>query len=251
MRTRIGLAVSLLVLAGCGGGGGPAWEFEDPEVERIYTRMMEVMAPDAGWERARYLEFDWAVGQNVRRHQWDRWEGDARYEAQTGDGVVVALFNTNEPAAGRVWLDGVELAGEEAATRLAAAYRAHINDSYWLVMPYKWADPGVDTRYMGEQVDEDGRRWEVVRLSFAADAGLTPQNLYDAFVDPQTGRMERWHHFSNPEADPSPSDWTDWSRYGPIELAENRRVDGVPRIFFPHIRVETRVPADAFQPPSP
>jgi len=251
MGTRIVLAVSLVLLSGCVPGDGNSFAFDDPEVGRIHDRMMGVIAPDRGWERARYIEFDWAIGENVRRHRWDRWEGDARYEAQTADGTVVAIFNAHEPMAGRVWLDGLEVTGEDAVTRLTAAYRAHINDSYWLVMPYKWTDPGVDTRYLGEQSDDEGRRWEVIELAFADAAGLTPQNVYHAFINPETGRMERWHYFSNPEADAAPSDWTEWRRYGPIELAENRRVGGEPRIFFPHLRVESSVPAGVFDPLTP
>jgi hypothetical protein len=251
MGTRIAVAISLLVVAGCGGPAGIAsHEFEDPEVTRIHSRMIDVMAPDNGWEQARYIEFDWAVGQNVRSHRWDRWEGLARYQTLSGGSQVVAIFDTDDPTSGRVWVDGIEATGEDAVSRLEGAYRAHINDSYWLIMPYKWADPGVHTRYLGEQTDEEGRTWEVVELSFESDAGLTPQNLYHAFVNPETGRMERWHHFSNEDADPSPSDWTDWQRYGPIELPENRMVDGVPRIFFPHIRVETSVPEGVFDPPA-
>jgi hypothetical protein len=252
MRTRLTFAVSLLLLTGCGGGGaGSQYTFDDPEVTRIYNRMMEVMAPDGGWERARYLEFDWAIGQNVRRHRWDRWEGWARYETQAQGQTQVVIFNTNDLSTGRVWLDGVEVTGEEAQTRITAAYRGHINDSYWLIMPYKWSDPGVRLRYLGEQTDDAGRRWEVVELAFDDGIGLTPQNMYRAFINPETGRMERWHHFPSPDAEAAPSDWTEWQRYGPIELAENRRgPDGLPRIFFPHLRVETSVPAGAFDPPT-
>lgn len=245
------VAVSLLLLTGCGGAApdyGAA--FPDSDVARIYTRMMDTMAPDGGWERARYLEFDWAIGTTVRHHRWDRWTGDVRYQAPTQGQELVAIFNTADPEAGRAWLDGTELAGEEAATRLASAYRAHINDSYWLVMPYKWADPGVTTRYLGEQTDEAGRRWEVVELAFGDAVGLTPQNRYHAFVNPESGLMERWHHYADAGADPSPSDWTEWAWYGPIQLAENRRVDGTPRIHFPHLRVETSVPEGAFDPPA-
>ncbi|MEX0856198.1 MAG: hypothetical protein WD056_01395 [Gemmatimonadota bacterium] len=254
MDTRITIAVSFLLLVGCGTGGDLAQEYEaaftDPEVARIYTRMMETMAPDRGWERARYLEFDWAIGNTTRHHRWDRWEGDVRYEVETQGQNLVALFNANEPTVGRVWLDGVELEGQDAEERLAGAYRAHINDSYWLIMPYKWADPGVTTQYLGEQTDAAGQSWEVVELAFTEDTGLTPQNRYHAFVNPTTGLMERWHHFSNADADPSPSDWTDWQQYGPIQLAENRRTDGAVRIHFPHLRVETSVPEGVFDPPA-
>jgi hypothetical protein len=250
MGTRIFSAVSLVVLTSCVGDAADyASSFTDPEVARVYGRMMSVIAPDRGWERARYLEFDWAVGNTVRHHRWDRWEGNARYEVQSNGQTIVALFNTNDLTAGRVWVDGVELAGEEAQERLTSAYRAHVNDSYWLVMPYKWTDPGVNLRYLGEQVDEAGQTWEVVELRFDDDTGLTPQNMYHAFINPATGRMERWYHFSSPDADPSPSDWTEWTQLGPIELARNRRSGGEVRIFFPHLRVETSVPDEAFAPP--
>jgi hypothetical protein len=249
MRTMSALVLSLLVVACGSGSAGTAASFDDPEVARIHERMMEVISPNGGWERARYLEFDWAVGDNVRRHRWDRWEGDARVESVADGQTLVALFNTSDPTAGRVWLGGVELSGEEAETRLNAAYRSHINDGYWLLMPFKWSDPGVHTEYLGEQVDEAGRRWEVVQLSFD-EVGLTPQNRYHAFVNPETGRMERWHHFSNVQADPSPSDWWEWGRVGPIELAVNRGTAGEVRIHFPHLRVETSVPAGVFDPPA-
>lgn len=265
MRTRLAVVVSLLALAACGdatpgdpGSAAPTLQeraatFDDPEVARIWTRMMETIAPDDGWTRARYLEFHWEVARDegeplVREHAWDRWEGRARVEAPADGGRMVAIFDTDDPTRGQVWLDGVEVTGAEAEERLMGAYRAHINDAYWLIMPYKWEDPGVDLRYAGHQTDDEGLEWEVVELTFES-VGLTPQNMYRAFINPESGRMERWHFLSTPEATPSPSDWTDWERFGPIELAVNRRVNGNPRIFFPHLRVETSVPSGAFAPP--
>jgi hypothetical protein len=230
---------------------GPAYSFSDPDVTRVYQRMMSTIAPENGWERARYLEFDrGSPAGSVRRHRWDRWEGRARVEAEVEGGTMVALFETDRPTEGRVWLDGTEVTGGDAEALLAGAYRTHINDGYWLLMPFKWDDPGVTTRYLGSQEDEDGRRWEVVELAFDDGIGITPQNMYHAFVNMETGRMERWHHFANPEASPSPSEWTEWARYGPIELAQNRRVDGEVRSHFPHLRVETSVPEGALDPPA-
>jgi len=268
MRTRIALLVSVLVpslaLAACDDptpepDAPPTLEeqaeaFDDPEVARIWTRMMETIAPDDGWERARYLEFHWAVSRNgeplVREHAWDRWEGQARVWAPTDDGEMMAIFPTDDPESGRVWLAGEELSGEEAAERLNSAHRTHVNDAYWLLMPYKWTDPGVEARYAGHETDDDGMEWEVVELTFDEGIGLTPQNMYRAFINPETGRMERWHFLSNPDADPSPADWADWRQVGPIQLSENRMVGGEPRIFFPHLRVETEVPEGAFDPPA-
>ena len=232
-------------------------QFEDADVTRLHSRMVDAMAPDNGWERTRYLEFDWAVNRMdgsdplVRAHRWDRWEGNARVEAPTQEGgSYVAIFNTSDPESGRVWVDGVEIAGDEAAARLRSAYSAHINDSYWLIMPYKWTDPGVTARYVGEEVDEaTGLRWEKVELSFE-EVGLTPQNVYRGWIHPETGLMERWEHFRTADAEPSPSDWTDWTRSGPISLAMNRQSDGQVRIFFSHVLASESVPDGAFDPPT-
>ena len=235
MRTPIAITLSLLLI-GCGPAesedgpleSAPSFQFDDPEVTRIYDRMMGVIAPDRGWERARYLEFDWAVARPdgssfVRSHRWDRWEGHVRVEDQADGQPRISLFNTRDPTAGRVWIGDDEVSGAAAEEALTSAYRAHINDSYWLVMPYKWSDPGVLTRYLGEQTDTDGQVWEVVELGFQNDVGLTPQNMYHAFINPETGRMERWFHFPDANAEPAPSDWTDWTRYGPIELGRLRK----------------------------
>jgi len=236
-------------------------QFDDPEVTRIHTRMIDAMAPNQGWERTRYLAFEWSVSRPdgqpplVRAHRWDRWEGEARVEAPTQEGGrYVALFNTSDPTAGRVWVDGEEIFGEEAQSRLEGAYRAHINDAYWLVMPYKWTDPGVVVAYQGQRLREDPdaemdpRLWEVVELSFE-EVGLTPQNRYLAWIEPETGRMERWEHFSNAEANASPANWEGWTQFGPLSLALDRTTGGQRRIFFTNVTASETVPAGAFEAP--
>jgi hypothetical protein len=263
MRTHLIVAVSLL-LAACGqatpgedrGEAGPRHVFEDPDVTRIWNDMMDVIAPDRGWERARYIEFDWVVGRegqspSVRRHRWDRWDGIARVESVTGDGArQVAIFPTASPESGRVWMDGVEVQGDDAANRLQGAYRSHINDSYWLLMPFKWNDEGVTARYLGEQTDDEGRRWEVVELYFDEGVGLTPQNRYHAFVNPDTRRMERWNFFRSAESESADIDtgWAEWRSVGPIQLSPSRPGS---TIGFDNLRVETEVPTGAFDPLTP
>ena len=67
-RTTVLLSLALAACALSGPdapqvSAGAEFDFDDPEVTRVYDRMMEVAAPDNGWERARYLEFSWDVGQ--------------------------------------------------------------------------------------------------------------------------------------------------------------------------------------------
>lgn len=266
MRTLLPVLVSLF-LVGCNTDSSAdspgveasetpsvTYEFEDPEVDRIYSEMMASMAPGGAWDRTRYLRFDWVFDRGdgnpfVRSHSWDRYTGDYKLEMTNREGgEVVAVFNTEAPEDGRVWLDGVEQEGETADEMLDGAHGAYINDAYWFIMPYKWADPGVNTRFVGIETDEEGREWEVVELSFEG-VGRTPDNMYRAFVNPDSNLMERWWHYRAADAEPSPADWTEWTEIGGVMLALNRpRVDGS-RIHFQNVIAAEEIPEGAFSTP--
>jgi len=261
------LVLSASLLAACSGSesapssapdpGIAGHVFDDPEVTRIHTRMIGTAAPDNGWERARYIRFDWIVNRDdgpVRRaHAWDRYTGEYRFEAEVEGGTRVALFNVNAPTEGRAWQDGTPLEGEALTDALRSANGAYINDSYWLLMPYKWSDEGVNAEFIGAETDGAGRAWEVVELTFDG-VGLTPQNKYRGFVNPQTGLMEQWYHYRD-AADSLPSTvtgWTEWRQVGPIMLSPMRPTpEGTVRIRFENLEVSPEVPAGAFAPPTP
>ncbi len=235
----------------------PPRDFQDREVARIYDAMMAEMAPDDGRTRLRYLQFAFVVDRgegNVtrRHHRWDLWGGRYRVRAPVGDQEMTALFNVNDPTGTeRIWLDGERV--EDAARADSLARRAHsmfINDSYWLLMPYKWDDPGVRAEYLGER-ELEGRSYEVVELTFE-EVGLTPQNKYRGWVDPETNRMAYWQHYTE-ASDSAPRftmAWTDWERYGPILLSPNRvDLDGNLGLRFEELEASTEVPSGVFSPP--
>jgi hypothetical protein len=213
--------------------------------------MLTAMGGTDGWARARYLAFDFVVqrdGREVARrsHRWDRHRGDYRLRWTAGPDTLIAVFNAKDAGAGAVRINGQDIEGAREDSLLTRAYAIHINDGYWLIMPYKWRDPGVTLTSQGRQTDAEGRAWDVVKLTFA-NVGLTPQNEYLAFVNPQTGLMERWHHFPRAGAQPAIYDWRNWQRFGPILLAtEKPSPDGATVIRFENVRVETSVPQGAF-----
>lgn len=223
----------------------------DTAVARVHRRMLAAMGGADGWAKARYFEFDFVVvrnGQELTRrsHRWDRHRGDYRLRYLSGSDTIVSVFNVNDAKAGAVRINGREIEGARKDSLLSAAYARHINDSYWLLMPYKWLDPGVHLASQGRQTDAQGREWDVIKLTFE-QVGLTPQNEYLAFVNPQTGLMERWHHFPRAGAPPAIYDWNRWQRFGPIMLAtEKPSPDGSAVIRFENVRVETAVPQRAF-----
>jgi hypothetical protein len=234
------------------GANPAATSIGDPDVRRIHARMLNAMGGQAAWESARYFEFEFGVARNGAvapgwSHRWDRHTGEYRLSGTRAGAPLVVLMNVNRPEQGRAWVAGQPVAGARLDSLRTFAYGRFINDSYWLIMPYKWTDPGVRLSYVGRR-NEAGRDWEVVRLSFE-EVGLTPQNEYLAYINPETGLMERWYHFSRAEANPSIYDWKDWQRFGPILLATDKPTpDGATSIRFSGVRVETRVPPGVFTP---
>ena len=253
---RAFIPVLILLLPACSqvnrATNTPATEnIADTVVARVHGTMLAAMGGQQAFEQARYFAFDFVAvrdGREVSRrsHRWDRHRGDYRIRFNAGQDSVVAVFNTNDPKSGAVRVNGQDVDGPREDSLLQSAYARHINDSYWLIMPYKWRDPGVTLTSQGRQMDAQGREWDVVKLTFA-QVGLTPQNEYLAFINPQTGLMERWHHFPRAGAQPAIYDWKNWQRFGPIMLAtEKPSPDGATVIRFDRVKVETSVPQRAF-----
>jgi len=126
----------------------------DAKAEEIARAMMQAMGGEKPWYAAHFVRFDFDVnmgGEQVegRSHLWDKVTGRYRLEEKTKAGKSkVTLFNVNDRQ-GAVYLDGRKLEGAPAAKALKDAYGAHINDMYWLAMPWKWMDPGANLKYMG------------------------------------------------------------------------------------------------------
>jgi hypothetical protein len=131
---------------------------------------LEGMGGAKAWNETRFLRFDFAVereGKTVisRAHTWDKWTGRYRLEAKTkaGDPYVVLMnINTKE---GVAYLKGAQLHGPEEKKYVEQAYATWVNDTYWLIMPYKLKDPGVNVAEAGELTTKDGA-WDKILLSF-------------------------------------------------------------------------------------
>ena len=125
---------------------------------------------------------------------------------------------------GRAFAGGVEIDDPDTlAVKLDHGYRAWINDSYWLVMPYKLKDTGVTLRYRGLEATEDGRPAEVLELTFK-DVGVTPQNKYAVWIEQESRLVTQWAFYSE-AADTEPrftGPWTNWRRHGSILLSDGR-----------------------------
>jgi hypothetical protein len=226
----------------------------DPRAAALADKVMHALGGTEAWSKTRYLRFDFAVdreGKTVvrRAHTWDKWTGRHRLEGTTKEGdpyVVLMNINTRE---GGAYLKGKKLEGEEAKKHLEQAYGTWVNDTYWLLMPYKMKDPGVILSYAGEE-KTGGEAWDKVRLTFD-NVGLTPKDKYWAYVNRRTGFVERWDFVLKGEDKPPASfSWKNWKAYGQIRLADDRvnLADGT-RIHFPVLEVPGSVPEAVFTTP--
>lgn len=207
----------------------------DPRAIKIADAVMERLGGRANWDATRYLTWRFF---GKRLHVWDKWTGDLRFEQ--GDLVVLMNIHSRE---GMAWKEEQQIVDVDTlAARLDDAYRAWINDSYWVVMPYKLKDSGVTLKHKGSGETVDGLSCEILELTFT-DVGVTPKNKYDVYVDSQEHLVRQWAFYANAE-DEEPrfvSPWSNWKPHGEIWLADdhgrNRHTDvfvleQVPRAVF-------------------
>lgn len=219
----------MTALAAVAAGLASAAAAADPtDPTEIAHRMMDAMGGREAFESVRLLRFDFEVERDgerlaLYRHWWDRQTGDYRIEGTERDGSpfrVLFDLTTGPTPSGVAWRGGERLEGDEASELLERAYQRHVNDGYWLLMPWKWLDPGVRLTYEGERTlahdGDGGQTFDVVALEFADDVGLTPNDRYWGYVSQRTGLMERWEYLlqdedgTSGEGEPTAWSWQDW-----------------------------------------
>ncbi len=221
----------------------------DERAVAVADRAMEALGGADAWANTHVIRFHFA---GRRTHVWDKATGRHRVEGKTRDGDSYVVIENVVTREGRAWLDGQPASGDKAAELIENAYGAWVNDTYWLIMPYKLRDPGVILRYDGEE-EIDGVTYDRLALSFE-HVGLTPGDRYWAWFNRSTGLMDRWGYvLEDQPADSAPTLWLwqGWQRYGGIMLAPLRvRVGEDRQLDLGPIEVTDSVPDAVFESPS-
>jgi hypothetical protein len=233
----------------------PPEQGPDP-ARALAGQILEALGGARAWKATRFLRFDFAVedkGKEVvrRAHTWDKWTGRYRLEGKNKEGqAFVVLMNVNSKEGSAV-VGGKPAAGEELKQLLERGYATWVNDTYWLLMPYKMLDPGVVLAMDGES-KAAGAAWDKVRLSFDK-VGLTPGDRYWAYVNRTTRLVDRWDYVlqsAKPGDAPTSWEWRGWKSYGGIKLAPERWNEKDQRkIHFPVLEVPEAVPDALFTTP--
>ena len=188
----------------------------DSTAIRLADTLMHTMGGRANWDSTRFLTWNFF---NVRRHYWDRQTGRVRIESLRDS--MTYLINVRD-SSGVVYEGSQLLEAPVAEQRIQDGISIWINDSYWLVMPYKLKDSGVRLRYLDRDTLND-RPAERLELTFDG-VGDTPENKYHVWIDKKSGLVSQWAYFKEAENDKPlfTSPWRDYNQYGKIMLSGDR-----------------------------
>lgn len=246
-----GLPLVLLWIA----AGAPAAS-ADEKADSLGRDLIAALGGQGAWEKARQFQFDFVVereGKAVARfsHAWDRYTGDYRLTGNDKTGAPFAVYFNVNTRAGQVFVNGKSVEGEQAALHLQNAYERFINDTYWLLAPWKVFDPGVRRTYDGEKPCPEGGVCEVLKLSFE-NVGLTPKDVYWLWITRDGRRVVQWQYVLNGASEePTTAAWKDWGKYGGILLSLDKPISGRPvAIRFENVSVAAGRDDSLFRPPA-
>lgn len=210
----------------------------DPQAVKIAKEVIRAMGGQKEWNNAHYISWNFF---GRRKLVWDKWKNVVRIDwVNTARQVQVDLISGK----GYVELNGVPQNNPDSLAKyLKTGKEVWINDSYWLVMPFKLLDPGVTLKYGGREIIPDGRTADILELTFD-HVGVTPQNKYRIWVDAKSRLVIMWDYFEN-ATDKTPkisNTWDDYKPYGKILLSGVRGQRGN---LYP-IVVSDEVPAGTF-----
>lgn len=193
-------------------------EQSDAKAILIADQVMEAQGGYKNWQNTKYIQWTF-FGKRILL--WDKQTGDVRIEmSEDLQNTIILNIHTGK---GKAEKNGVEVTDTtELQTLLNRGKSVWINDSYWLVMPYKLKDSGVSLKYLGEdKVDES--IVDVLQLTFE-NIGDTPQNKYHVYVDQESHLVSRWAFFPKFDDDEARliTPWADYKQYGNILLSGNR-----------------------------
>ena len=209
----------------------------DPAAIELADSIMRAMGGRKNWDNTRFISWNFYGRRNL---VWDKQDGRVRIESMRDSTIYLVNINTGE---GRVQIKGQEITEPDSLQKLLTKAKSiWINDSYWLVMPYKLKDTGVTLKYLGEDTVSN-ERYNVLELTFQ-EVGVTPQNKYRVMVSIKENLVKRWSYYENASQDSA--NWNNpfdnYQKYGNILLSADRSDNKGPR----GVRVDESLPDEVF-----
>ncbi|MGB3798975.1 MAG: hypothetical protein WA952_04120 [Lewinella sp.] len=193
----------------------------DDEAIAIADSIVKYHGGRKAYDDVRYLSWNFFGARDL---VWDKEEDRVRIEVP-GDSMIYLLDFSDDDLTGAVSKNGQEMTEPDSIDLyLQDAYSMWINDSYWLVQPFKLKDSGVTLTHEGEADDPQKQRpSDILKLTFN-EVGDTPGNMYKLYVDKENYRINTWQFFRTAEdAEPAISTPFDgYQDYAGVMLSGDR-----------------------------
>lgn len=211
---------------------------KDKKANAIVKEMLTAMGGMKNYNDTHFIQWDFVN----RKLFWDKWTGNVRIENPTEKQVILVNINTLK---GKAYQNGALVKDQTKANDLLKkAKNWWINDSYWLVMPWKLQDPGVHLTYVKTDKLPNGKTADILQLTFSA-VGVTPENKYWLYVDKEDHLIKQWAHYKNYK-DAKPKflkPWNNYQKVGNILLSFDRPNEEVgPK----NVKVKTNLDSSIF-----
>ncbi len=210
----------------------------DPAAITLADSIMLAMGGREAWDNTRFISWNFFGNRDL---VWDKKMGRVRIEALKDSNIYLLNLNSME---GKVSVKGQELAPGDSLTKmLTRAKSMWINDSYWLVMPFKLKDSGLTLKFIGQDTLLTGAKCNVLELLFQ-NVGDTPQNKYRICVDHSDNLVKQWSYFKEASQDSAnfTRPWDNYQKYRNILLSADRSDNGGPR----NVKVDETLPEEIF-----
>ena len=219
---KIKMLAIFLVFAGSGSvySQSPIFIEKDSDAKAISIAddVMKASGGKKNWDATHFITWNFF---GSRKLIWDKYTGNVRIENVKNDTRILVNINTVK---GKVFKDGAEMTNPDSVAKYVEEGRKiWINDSYWLVMPFKMKDPGVTLKYINEDTTKKGAKSDVVRLTYKG-VGVTPNNAFNVWVNKKTHLVDQWSYYKE-ASQPSPNfilTWDDYKTFGKIKLSAAR-----------------------------
>ena len=197
-------------------------ENRDSTAEKIANDVIHAMGGIEQFEETGYIGWQFFESRQII---WDKLHDRVRVDYLKKKITIIAGLSGNDV---KLFMNGSEIHQPDSLIKyLNKGKLIWMNDSYWLVMPFKLLEPGVNLKYLGIFKTLDSLNAEVIELTFNK-VGATPENKYWIYVDPVTHFILQWDYYdsyNDPQAE-FKNIWGNYEKYGNIFLSDDRGTEG-------------------------
>jgi len=196
---------------------------KDPKAVAIAQNVMTAMGGQQKWDDLKYVSWTFFGSRHLL---WDKQNNRVRIKSPKDTTTYLVELDTG---IGKKLSPGKIIHSRIDQKAIDRGKNIWINDMYWLFMPFKMMDPGVNLKYLRQDTTQAGVISEVVELTFN-EVGNTPDNKYEVYIDQSDNLVKQWSFFKS-ASDEEPSaiwPWDNYKSYNGLLLSAERSDDKGP-----------------------